>query len=79
MNNLYHWHDERMVNLKIEEINREIEQTRLLREAGISNPSWMARAVVALRNLLIERRKKFQGECSIGCQSSQSTSDKLVP
>ena len=78
MNNLYHWHDERMVDLKMQEINREIEQVRLLREAGISNPSWMARAVVALSNLLMERRIKFQGDCSIGSQSSQSTSDKLV-
>jgi hypothetical protein len=33
MSNLYNWHDERMNELKIREISREIEHLELLREA----------------------------------------------
>ena len=76
MNNLYHWHDERMVELKMQEINREIEKIRLLREAGLSNPSWTARAVEAFHNLFIPRDKGVQDQRCIERQSYQSTDEK---
>jgi len=78
MNNLYSWHDERMVDLEMKEIRREIGQACLLTEAGISNGSWLARAVAALRNLLITRDKGPQDRRSIEQISYQSCNDKVA-
>lgn len=50
MNNLYL--QERLVELKQQEVQRELENIRLLREAGLSGSNVLARAVAALRNLL---------------------------
>ncbi|HLO18423.1 MAG TPA: hypothetical protein VK206_26560 [Anaerolineales bacterium] len=55
-NNLYHWHAEEMVKYEMQEIEREIEQARLLKEAGLDRPSLLARAVRFLHNLLKARR-----------------------
>ncbi len=50
MSNLYHWHDERMNDLKLRDIEREIQHERLLKEAGISGGGGLTRLVrVALR------------------------------
>jgi len=79
MNNLYHWHDERMVEFEMQEVNRAVEQARLLKEAGLAGTNWLARAIAALLNLLITRRRSPQDHRSIEPQSYQSTSDKLAP
>jgi hypothetical protein len=55
MNNLYHWQDERMVDLEMKEIQREIANANLLREAGLSGNDWLARAVNAFFKLLRTR------------------------
>lgn len=78
MNNLYHWHDERMVDLKMKEINRELEQASLLKEAGISGANWLACVVDALRNVLITRMKALQDHPSTEHKSYPSGSDKLA-
>ena len=57
MNNVYNWHDEQMVKHEMQEVNRAVEQARLLKDAGISQQSWLVRSVLALRNLLNARRK----------------------
>lgn len=49
MNNVYL--QERLVELKQQELQRELEQARLLREAGVSRSNMLARAAGALRNL----------------------------
>ena len=78
MNNLYSWHEERMVEFEMQEIRREIGQACLLTEAGISNGNWLARAVAALRNLLITRDKGLQDRRSIEQRSYQSCSEKVA-
>lgn len=47
-NNLYHWHDERMVRHEMHEIDRAVQQARLLREAG---SGWLTRAADAVHAL----------------------------
>jgi hypothetical protein len=64
-NNLYHWHDERMVELEMREVNRAVEEARLLKEAGLSGESWLARAAGALFNLLRRQDKGIQDHRSI--------------
>lgn len=73
MNNL--WQVERLVELKQAEINREIEQARLLKEAGISRGNSLARAVNALRSLVNAKRKARQDAASVEQRSLQSLSD----
>ena len=73
-NNLYQWHDERMVRHEMHEIDRAVQQARLLREAGLGSqggPGWLTRAadaVHALRavtNWLDAARKGLQHRRSI--------------
>lgn len=78
MNNLYQWHDEKMVSLEMQELNREIEHIRLLNDAAISNPGWLTRAVEALGGWLVIVGKKLQRRYSIDHQYYASTSGKLA-
>lgn len=71
-NNLYNWHDERMVELKMKELNQELEQARLINEAGLSGSNRLAHAIEALRRLLNKRSSDFQDHSSVEQQSYQS-------
>ena len=68
-NNLYHLHDERLVELKLRELGREIEHLRLLKEAGLSEPGWLARFGKAIRSWLVMRTNRQQGDYSIDYRS----------
>ncbi|HSL30323.1 MAG TPA: hypothetical protein VK900_14075, partial [Anaerolineales bacterium] len=77
MNNLYHWHDEKMVGLEMQELNREVERARLLREAGLSTPNWLARQVKALGSWLIAIGKNRRERTSVEQPASQTFHSKL--
>jgi hypothetical protein len=68
-NNLYHWHDERMVEFEMQEVNRAVEQARLLKEAGLSGANLLARVFAAVHNLLAARSNRLQDDRSIEHQS----------
>jgi len=76
-NNLYHWHVERLIELKLREIDREIEQLRLFKDAGLSEPGWLARAGKAIRNWLVMRTNRQQGDYTIDYRSQRQPSDNL--
>jgi hypothetical protein len=78
MGNLYHWHDERMVELKMRDINREIEQARLLKEAGISDTGWLARAWNAGLSLLVRRRKSTPAQHPTEARQEPSRVGKMA-
>ena len=78
MNNLYHWHDERMTELKMREIEREIQELRLLREAGLSGESWLARVVGALFRFVAGRGNSLRDHGSIEHQPYQSQRDRAA-
>ena len=59
-NNLYNWHDERMVQPKMKELNQELEQARLLKKAGLCGSNRLAHAIEALRRLLNKRTAIFK-------------------
>jgi len=61
MSNLNNWNDEWMNELKQREIIRELEQIRLIKEAGANGSSWMAGAGNALGNLLAALKHKQPG------------------
>ena len=70
-NNLYQWHDQQTVRYEMQEVDRAVEQARLLREAGLSRPGWLTLAVKGLGNLLKVRRK--------GLQDQRSSEPRAVP
>ena len=61
MSNLNNWHDEWMNELKQREIRRELEQIRLIKEAGANRSGWMAGAGKALGNLMTTLAQKRPG------------------
>ncbi|HEY3475725.1 MAG TPA: hypothetical protein VGK56_14035 [Anaerolineales bacterium] len=60
MNNLYHWQDERLVELKMREVEQEVEQARLLKAAGLSSLNLLAQTATALRKLLNARTRRLR-------------------
>jgi hypothetical protein len=74
MNNLYL--QERMVDLKMQEIQREVDQARLLKEAGLSDPNLLVRAAQSLRSLW-RGRKRLPDLPSVAHHAYQS--DKAAP
>ena len=73
MNNLYH--QEQLVKLNQEKLQREMKRAHLLRAAGHSGSNFLARVAQVLRNLW-KARKRFQDHRSIEPHAYQS--DKLV-
>jgi hypothetical protein len=78
MNNIYHWHDEVMVALEMENFKREIESIRLLRDACLSNPSWFDRTIIALGNMLVKLGWRLHEEYTTPTQAYQTTSSKFA-
>jgi hypothetical protein len=75
-NNLHHWHAEHMVRYEMREIDRAVEQARLLREAGLSRTSWLTRVMNGLVNFLKARRKGAQDPRSIEPKASPRKSPR---
>ena len=72
MSNLYPGHDEWMVHHKMQEVNRAVEQARLLKEAGLSGTrllSLLARGAKSLRSLLKARNERVQDYRSLEDES----------
>jgi hypothetical protein len=51
---------EQMVQHQMREVDRAVQQARLLKEMGESGPSFLARFLGALRDLLAARKVKLQ-------------------
>ena len=77
-NNLYSWHNEAMVSLEMHNIDREIENIRLLRDAGLSNPGWVERSLIALGNLLARLGSNLRQNYTEPHQAYQITTGKMA-
>ncbi len=69
MNDPNHWYVELMVRHKMQEVERDIKQAQLLKEAGLSGPGLLARGIQALRGLLRARAEKAQVHHSLEQES----------
>jgi hypothetical protein len=78
MNNLYHWHAERMVDLEMKEINREIANANLLREAGLAGTGWLTQAVQGVFKLLGTMGRSQQARHAVERQSYPARSQKMA-
>lgn len=76
--NLYSWHNEVMVALEGEELQRELESIRLLREAGLCNPGWLERTFIAVGNALVQWGSQLRKNYTEPNQAYQITSSKLA-
>ena len=79
MNNLYHRHDEQMVNHEMKEVDRAVEQARLLKEASLARPGLLARVAASLGKLLLIQRQRIQARDYKSEQSYSSTDERSAP
>jgi hypothetical protein len=77
-NNLYTWHSEVMVDLEMAELRREIDNIRLLRDAGLTNPGWIERSLISFGNSLARVGKNLRENYTEPRQAYQVTSGKLA-
>ena len=77
-NNLYTWHNELMVAVEMEELRREIENIRLLRDAGLNNPGRIERALIVVGSFLAKYGKNLRDNYTDPHQAYQITSGKLA-
>jgi hypothetical protein len=59
-NNLYHWHDNFMAELEMQEVRRNLEYVRMLKEAGLYRENWALRAVKSLGRILASGWKEYR-------------------
>ena len=78
-NNLYQWHDERMVDQEMEHIRHELGQANMFREVGDSAGRGIVRAMGSLLHLLLWRRKEYPTSGSPEQGLYQSRSDTAAP
>jgi len=78
MNNIYHWHNEVMVNLEMESFKREMDAIRLLHDAGLSNPSLVDRTMIAIGRTLARLGDRLHKRYTDPHQAYQVTSSKLA-
>lgn len=73
---LYSWHDEAMVALERDDLRREIESIRLLHDAGLSNPGWLERTLIALGDSLVSWGQHLRENYTAPHQAYETTSGK---
>lgn len=76
MSSLYSWHDECMVRLEMKDVYAEMEQIRLLKDAGQTRPGWFARQATKLAGWLSKVGLSRRRRSSVP-QYYQSTSFKF--
>jgi hypothetical protein len=78
MNNLYHWHDEVMVNLEMKEFKREMDAIRLLHDASLSNPGLFERTAITIGNALVKLGQHLYRNFTEPHQAYEVTSGKYA-
>lgn len=72
------WHSEIMVAVEMENLKHEIDNIRLIRDAGLSNPGWLERTFIAIGNILVEWGQRLRQNYTAPHQAYQVTSSKLA-
>ena len=78
MNTIYHWQNEVMVRLEMEELKREVDSIRLLHDAGLSNPGLFERAAIALGNALATLGNRLHEAYTNPRQAYEVTASKFA-
>ena len=78
MNTIYHWQNEVMVRLEMEELKREVDSIRLLHDAGLSNPGLFERFVITLGNALTALGNRLHETYTNPHQAYEVTTSKFA-
>ena len=78
MNDLYHWNAEVMVTLEMEEIKKEVDSIRLVRDAELSNPGLVQRTAIAIGNTLVNLGRRLHKSNANPRQAYHTTSSKYA-
>ncbi len=78
MENLYHWHNEEMVRLEMEDFKKEIDSIRLINDAGLSNPNLFARLAIAVGKIFVNIGNHLHKNYTEPDQAYQVTSCKYA-
>ncbi|MGD8405672.1 MAG: hypothetical protein PVJ21_18580 [Anaerolineales bacterium] len=76
--NMHNWHTEQMLDLKMREINREVEANRLIKVAGLAKPGLLERIGISLGNTLVKIGQNLRERRMLQCQAYQETSSNLA-
>ena len=76
--NLYSWHNEIMTNLEMREIEREIEDIRLIKDANLGKPGLIERIATSLGNTLTKRSQELHEQRKSPRQAYQNTSCRIA-
>jgi len=78
MNNLYHWHNEVMVELEMEDIRNELKETSLLHDAGLSYSDLFKQSTIAVGHMLVKLGQRMQRKSANSNQAYQTKGNKFV-
>ena len=78
MNTIYHWQNEVMVRLEMEELKREVDSIRLVHDAGLSNPGLFERFAIALGNILTTLGNRLHEAYTHPHQAYEVTASKFA-
>ena len=78
MNNLYHWHDDVMVGLEMENIRNELKETSLLHDAGLSYSDIFKKTTTAVGNMLVKLGQRMQRKNVNSNQTFRTQGNKYV-
>lgn len=78
MNSIYHWQNEVMVSLEMEEFKREIDSIRLIHDAGLSNPGMFERAAIAVGRALVRLGERLHKKFADPHQAYEVTTCKYA-
>ena len=76
--NLYSWHNEVMTTLEMRDIEREIEEIRLIKDASLATPTLLERIGMSLGNALVKRGRTLHEQRVSPHQAYQNTSCKIA-
>lgn len=76
--NLYSWHSEVMTMLEMREIEREIENIRLVKDAALAKPGLLERIGISMGTALIRKGIKLHSQRMSPRQAYQITSCKIA-
>jgi hypothetical protein len=78
MNEIYHWQDQVMVRLEMDDFKREMDTIRLINDAGLSNPGLLEKLAIAIGKALARMGDRLYKRYTEPQQAYQVTSCKYA-
>ena len=77
-NNIYSWHDEMMSELKMRDVRREMEQHRMIKDAGLYTEGSLSLVIKVLGNGIAAMTKMLRNPDKFAGQVFRARSDKFA-